>query len=208
MRSILILSVSIWLLMINLILFLASCSPSFNVNVPKDINLSLTKTKTIPLTVGLYAKADLKKYKFVKREPYEFRPLYISIGDAIKSGIDKVSNIAFKEVKTLNSIDDGKSSSDIQAIVIPEIVGSDLILTGRNYSCLVKMKWTVLDKNGKELFLKTILGEGISGIGYTRWGSEENLNKCMKSAVEDCFQKTYNSIIHIDWWRAIEKPGK
>ena len=159
--------------------------------------------KKVHARAGYFVKPSLCKWiVFAQNNAGPFE-----IGETLCSGIDTVMQKAFREKIKLSSLDDVKSQN-VDLIVIPEIVNFNDINLYRNpgfgkSSLVVKIKWTVQDKEKDILFVQTITGE-VEGTAHSRWGLQE----LMEKGLQDHFQKALESLLAQDWDSLLKEAKK
>jgi hypothetical protein len=194
--------------LVLLFLILACTSSCFSgqVHVSKDLYLYPIDIKDkIPMRIALILKPDLQNY--IIRGTSASARVSIYIGDALSSGTETILNNIFHEVTISKYIDiKNVSHSDFDAIIYPTVVKGDYVAIGwpaiTNDKCLIIMKWTIIDSDGKTIYVNTFSGEGDrKRTGFGTWTVEEQINECMVIAIEDHFQKALDDISNRKWYQ-------
>jgi hypothetical protein len=133
-------------------------------------------------------------------------PATIHIGEALSKGAQHITNKIFGEVIIIPKKDSESIPKDIDAVVVPEVESIHNDIIGVHLTASVQLRWTILDKNGRTLYLNTFRGECIDKrlFGTTYIRVRENYEK----AVEDSLIKAYTGISTGEWWRFVRKESK
>jgi hypothetical protein len=133
-------------------------------------------------------------------------PVFIDLGDALSSGAERMLNLLFQKVVIIQDMHlKDVSRSDIDAIVTPEVVKADFVAIGwpaiTHDQCLIILKWSIIDKDGKMIYVNTFSGEGRrKRTKFTSWTVDEQINECMILALKDHFHKALGDISSAKWY--------
>lgn len=178
-----------------------------------NIVLSSQDNKKIPIKVGYYLAPKLTDVRYSKKAGSLLvwsSPLLlatttassIKVGETLCNGVQTVLQAAFDEVIKIPSMDTDLKSQNIKAVVIPELLFLDInvpMMSSRDEAAIVKMKWTVEDADKNILYVKEITSE-VHEFCYV----DSCRKKLLHRAIQDHFQKAYDSIIQQKCWEAVK----
>lgn len=195
------------------ILLLMSCAVSEfsireNFSIPKPIPVKL------PLNAGIYLTSELCNFKAIEEQRH-YKELYL-FGESICYGIKKMSDNIFIEKTMLT--DTININSNIDVIIIPKVVQSDVIQLGmkEKIRILLRIKYSIIDNNKKVLWIDTYQGEGINKWrksfflflficpplfyydAYVK--GKEDIETCLRMALEDHFINASQGILSSRFW--------
>jgi len=183
----------LFLFVSGLVFFLNSCTYREKININNDVFSS--NTHCIQQKIALYLEQEYCEYSFSQKR---FADKYVfKIGETLCEGTEKMLKAAFSQVVIIKSMDIDISGQGIKAIVIPEIVSSDIVLpeiAWKDAKALIAIKYTFLDLDKKRIiWLDTYQGRGQAKLG-TIFSGNRNIKKAMRLAIEDQFLKALNGI--------------
>lgn len=152
--------------------------------------------KKIPFKVGLYMSPEYCNYSYEKGFGFIF-----VLGDALCYGTERVVKTAFNEVVIISSPKSTSNDKTIKAIIIPEILAAENQISGKSPSeALLIGKWTVVDANGKLIWVDTFQGHIVT-TGVIR---PSGIQKRTQLVVEDYFQKALKGISSWKLWELMK----
>jgi hypothetical protein len=194
---------------------------TFRYTANKDFEIPVPTANKIPIRIGLYKPLDVCQHEIIKGRR-DHRTVY-QFGDAICNGIERILSGIFNEVVALESIDSDVSKYGVKAIVVPEIVLSNVLLGGtkfQDFEVLIRIKYTVTDNNKKILWMDTFQGEGrikqdksfIYKSGFLPplmiylciTQEKRDMLKGMQLALEDHFRNALVGMLSSRWWESIK----
>ena len=183
------------------LLFSNACTR--NCQIDTNLIMPVQKASKIPLRVGLYMSPDFlsytRKIAAVNTDSYVF-----NLGEALRSGSEKMLGIAFKEVIVLSPSEEAMERG-VKIVVSPQIQEVDMIIPGwawKQLKSLVIIKWEATDSTGRILWVDTFEGRSNNRVGYFLRGKAAR--KCMKRGVEDHFGNAFEGILNSTWWKTIK----
>jgi hypothetical protein len=154
-------------------------------------------TRKFPAKIGLFAGPEYCQYALSKK--WYSDNVIIQLGPALCDGTEKMLRSIFDQVNILKSIESSASLTEINAIVIAQVVSSDIILPTFRWeeiAALITVKYTFLDSlNRNTIWVDTFQGQGSTKLGSVL-SSSKNIQKAMELAVEDQFHKAFEGIFN------------
>ena len=177
-------------------LFLTGCTSE--IKPLSGLELSLAHKQKIPLKVGLYMSPDYCNYSFVTDQIY-VTYYTIPLGSTLCHETKIIVEAIFEEVSVFPSLEANDKS--INVIMIPEIVILKIQMMGYTHKseALLIGKWTVVDMNGRLIWVDTFQSHVITTYG-------DHLPSTLKRAkfvLEDYFQNVFKGIQSWKLWESV-----
>ncbi|MCL5885368.1 MAG: hypothetical protein M1377_08560 [Deltaproteobacteria bacterium] len=184
-----------------LISCLSACSP-YHASVSKNLKIDAAfyPERKIPLRAGLYVPAEFKNERlFFKGHSVGVN---VSLGEGMTVGAAETLKLVFEEIVILDETETNFSKRNIDVIVTPtmEKKGIDW-LGGSRIQCFLRVKWTVIDKNGNMVYVNSCDGEDQIKVRYMK--DAEDFSACMTSAAEKQYGAFSKLIVSTVWWNSM-----
>ena len=186
--------------------FLFSCSINKKVEINQPIIVK--GIEKIPLRAGIYLNQEFRNFVKTNR----IGDVVIYMGESLSKGAEEIVDKAFREVVILHTKDLGLMPKEVQVLILPEIEKiyggvQGEIVAGWKDIVLVRIKWTIMDRNGKILYMNTFASEAeykrkqfTSGSTRVTWICE-----AYAKAIENNLQEAFVSITSTRWWHSIKE---
>lgn len=171
---------------------ITGCSPGLylfvtHVTLSPEVVFPQSDQKKVPIKIG---------YHYVVNKP--FPQVVISTITSVKisdesmqQGVKAVARSAFEDAVELAPLDVGALPEDVPLILVAEI--ASFMAYGKRAG--LKMKWTIIDKENKTIWMDTVLSEAVDDC---------SLKACfvgmMERTIPAQFQKARDSILRYKWW--------
>jgi len=193
------------MLLIITSIFLSGCQHQKIYKMQANLSISIKEIEKIPFRVGLYIDPELMNYSMRSR----YIPGIIHLGESLSKGAENIVSKAFKETVIIYTKDPELIPKGLDALVIPEIdkiyVFGEEGGIGSYTTVIVKIKWSIIDKNGKILYINTFTGEEKYRRPTTIFSMFPRLCEGSTKATEDHFTKAFIGITSTNWWGAIKR---
>ena len=195
------------MLLIITSIFLSGCQHQKIYKMQTNLSISIKEIEKIPFRVGLYIDPELMNFSM--RSRYISGIIYM--GEALSKGAENIVSKAFKEAVNIYTKDPELISKglDVLVLVIPEIdkiyVFGEEGGLGSYTTVIVKIKWSIKDKNGKILYMNTFTGEEKYRRPNTIFSMFPRLCEGSTKATEDHFTKAFIGITSTNWWGSFKK---
>lgn len=184
----------------------ASCT--IHANIPQDYEIPSYKTaEKIHLKMGLFLNPDINKINIYSTPR---QGLIVHIGNSLSRNAEKMTKDIFNEVIVFsgNALKEPIGPKKVDAIITPEVTSVNLHILQKSFSqvldCMIIIKWTIVDRNGKLLYVNTFTGEARYEP-YRPFGGENRARECVINAIDDHFRKAYQAIANTKWWHDIKQ---
>ena len=145
----------------------------------------------IPVRIGAYIPSAFRNYvQFMKGGDR------VEIGDGLSRGAERVFREVFKEVVVIEGVGADLRAEEIDAVISPEMVETDLMRgTVPGSEVAVTCKWTVVNPKGRTYYMNTITGVGTdSSLLFIA-----RTTKSSTRAVEDHYRKLIQHMLFTKW---------
>ena len=191
--------------LILLCALLVSISCTYRFKAPTEFSLPSNKTKIIPLRAALLIGSGYRNLTIDHSDWVAPYPIDYAIGDSFIIGSKKISEILFRDVVVYETMKAGTELPGIDVIVIPSIMEGKFYAASRKLLVArIEVKWTILDTNRKEIYVKTFVGEATGKMKPFR-DQHKELGRLMNTAVLEVYTKAFEGLSSVEWWKDIIK---
>lgn len=183
------------LVVVTLYLWLFSTGCAIHHSIKDTLNIKGTPDgNKIPLRVGLYLDSRFKESTLYYTNAHK-----ILIGEGLVRGAEQAFSQVFKDIYFMSGSESSLSNCNVDVIARGFIEEKSIrVISEYRFLYTVKIKWIISDKEGKNLYINTIVGEGLSAGRF-----KNNFTECMTTAIEDHYSKLAYHLQTADWWKAI-----
>ena len=185
-------------------LSVASCIYRFK--APTEFSFDSSKSKIIPLRAALFIRPGYRN--FMIGHPAKlggFYPIEYALGESFMTGSRRIAELLFRDVVFFETMNAETDLPDIDVIVVPEITEGKFYSFGRkSLAARIEVKWTILDRGRKEIYVNTFVGEA-TGKEKPFLDQNKELGRLMDAAVIEVYHKAVESLGAVEWWKDIIK---
>lgn len=180
----------VWLCLATMIAVVSGCTHTLEVS-PRPVELP--QSEPLNLSVEVWMSDQFRKAQWIK-ELRGGETWKVPLGSPLIENTERLAKVAFAKV-VISGGQKPAANGGVQAILIPKLVSISReagLQTDHERATAVRVEWALNDRNGKLIWVDTILGIGKGPQDvYGKDGTEQQV----QSALDNLFRQSLEALI-------------